>query len=102
MRKDEYNSNLSAFSFNDAISCRDKCGLYFKQICCNNDSKVIITLIKFLTYSDIINLNLTCSVLNKKINEKIKKKYLRLGVISHSFRKAFWKANIKSEKYVFS
>ena len=95
MKKDEYNSN---FSFNDAVSCQGECELYFKQICSNNDSKVIISLIKFLSFSDIVNLNLTCKPLNRKINEKVKKKYFRLGVISDSFRRVFWKEKIKFEK----
>ena len=95
MKKEDYNSN---FSFNDAISCQGECDLYFKQICGNNDSKVIISLIKYLSYTDIINLNLTCKSLNKKINEKIKKKYIRLGGISDSFRRVFWKAKLNYEK----
>ena len=98
MRYDEYNAKFPVISINNDISRRGECYIYFKQICDNNDSKVIISLIKFLSYSDIINLNLTCKSLNKKINEKIKKKYIRLAGIHESFRSEFWMANIKYQK----
>ncbi len=98
MKKDEYNSNFSQFSFNDAISCRGECDLYFKQICGNNDSKVILSLVKFLTYPDLINLKLTCKPLYKKINKKINKKFVRIGSISDDFRPRYWKSTINHQK----
>jgi hypothetical protein len=86
----EYNSN---FSFQNAIPCLADCELYFKQICIS-DNKIILTLIKYLEYNDIISLKLTSKSINKKINKKTIKQYIRSGGITKKTRRLFWLNNI--------
>ena len=88
--KYDFNSN---FSFNNAVPCLGDCELYFKQICIS-DNKVILTLICFLEYQDVINLKLTCKRIFKKINKKLIKSYIRSGCITNKSRKIFWINNI--------
>lgn len=93
MRKNDYNSNISCFSFNDASPCLGDCEQYFKQICIR-DNKIIISLISFLEFYDVLSLKNTCKSIHKKIDKKVVKNYVRIGGLTINTRREFWMSNI--------
>lgn len=92
-RRDEYNSNFSVFSFNDAMPCLGDCEMYFKKIC-SSDSKIILSIISHLEYFEVVNLKNTCKCTYKKIDKKIIKEHFRGGGITNLTRQKYWMNNI--------
>jgi hypothetical protein len=93
----DYNSNISVFSFQNATPCLGDCEFYFMQISSTKQS-LIKNLIVFLEFPDVLALKHTCKSLNTSINKKVIKEYIRRGCILPEHRKNLWISNIDHMK----
>jgi hypothetical protein len=94
MIKDEYTSNFSAFSFENATPCHGDCEQYFNKICCSYKN-VLSTIISFLDLKELFHLKLTSKTIYDKIDSKILKHFIRSGSLTNKYRKSFWLSQIK-------
>jgi len=88
-----YESNLSNFSFQNAIPCQANTEFYFKIIC-NNEKKLFSGIIMYLKLNEIITLKRTCKTIKKSIDKKLIKNYVKKGGLTPSTRADFWLKNL--------
>jgi len=91
--QDLYATNFSNFSFQHAVPCRTDCELYFRQIC-STGPNLILSIVSYLDYEEILSLRSTCKSIHKKINKKLIKRYIRKNGLTDLSRKQFWLNNI--------
>lgn len=91
----DYQSNISVFSFHNAIPCLGDCEFFFRKMCNHSDNKIIVSIVQYLEYQELISLKHTSKFLYKKIDKKVIKSYIRKGGISDKTRKDFWISNIE-------
>jgi hypothetical protein len=94
MIKNEYTSNFSTFSFENATPCLGDFERQFNQICHSNKN-VLLTIITFLDLRDLYNLKITSKTLYQKIDLKIIKHFIKSGSLTSKYRKNFWLSQIK-------
>ena len=92
-----YDSNVSVFSFKDAVPCLGNCEFYFKKLF-NSNNSIVLSLLSFLEYNEVLSLKNVCKLNHKKINKKLIKDYIELSGLTEFTRISFWFHNLPMEK----
>ncbi len=92
-----YESNFSVFSFKDAVPCLGNSEFYFKKLF-NSENELILKLLSYLEYIEIINLKNVCKQNFQKIDKKLIKDYIELSGLTDFTRISFWYHNLSIKR----
>ena len=65
---------------------------------CSSDNSIILSIVFFLEFPDLISPKISCKSLYAYLNHKIFRQYIRKGCLTNCYRKIFWMNNINYKK----